>query len=247
MKSPYYVFHDCLTMTGLHFRFEPPSNFNNICMDVARSKPFPEGYECREPVFISSPKPRFYEVHNDIIVCQRVADLLEKECGNTIRLMPIHYTPDPQGKYPATDKYYFLWTPMLDCLEYTYGDPLPVYPTFRAEEIKRGRTPPETERPLLRIDLKKDVVADYPMFRAGGNHANPVFISEKLMKLCKAEKIYRMSYTPSKERLELIRKIENETKGLTYLLYDLSLLYGWVMHFPPGITREQMVALIPKD
>jgi len=56
-----------------------------------------------------------------------------------------------------------------------------------------------------------------------------------------------MSYTPSKERLELIRKIENETKGLTYLLYDLSLLYGWVMHFPPGITREQMVALIPKD
>jgi|GEM_PF-679987 len=247
MKSPYYTFHDCLTMAGLHFRLEPSSKFNEIRTDVRNSKPFPEGYECREPVFISSPKPRFYEVHNDIIVCQRVADLLEKECGNTIRLMPIHYTPDPQGKYPATDKYYFLWTPMLDCLEFMYGDPLPIAPALREHEKKRGIVLPEMETPLLNIKLKMDVVRDYPMFRVGGVNSHPVYISEKLMKRCKAEKIYRMRYTPYRENLELSREIINGNKKLYYLYYNLPIMYGWPADPPPGISREFLESIRPKD
>jgi len=247
MKSPYYAFFSYISTAGLHFRFDPPATFNEICIDVRESKPFPEGYECREPVFISSPKPRFYEVNNDIIVCQRVADLLEKECGNTIRLMPIHYTPDPQGKYPATDKYYFLWTPMLDCLELVYGDPLPTS-KFRQEDAARyGEIMPETERPLLDIRLKTDMVADYPMFRIGGVAARPVLITHQLMKICKSAKIYRIDYTPYRKEFELIRRTINSSKGLNYLLYNLPPICGWSAFPPPEISREFLESIRPKD
>ena len=234
-------------MAALSFRFEPPSNFNDICSAVRHSRPFPEGYECREPVFISSPKPRFYEVQTDIIVCQRVADLLEKECGNTIRLMPIHYTPDPQGKYPATDKYYFLWTPTLDCLELVYGDPLPTS-KFRQENAARhGEVMPETERPLLDIRLKTDVIADYPMFRLNDTVSRCVLITERLMKTCKAAKIYRMSYKPYREFFEGCRQSYNSYKGLNYLLYNLPPICGWSAFPPPEISREFLESIRPKD
>ncbi len=245
MKSPYYCYQSRPSMAGLNFRFEADSKFHDIWTKIEESAPFPDGYECHEPVFIGSPKPKFYDMWNDLVVSERLAEVLDREAGNKIRLFPIHYTPDPQTKFPATGKYFFLWVPKIDCLEYVYGDPLPVSDYFRKKEIKEGRTPPETERPILRIDLKVDIVADYPMFRFKSKTVEKCLMTEKIMKACKAEKFYGLHFSPYQDNLEHTRMFLNSRKGLDYLFYNLFPLYFIPGPPPPGITREFLTSLLP--
>lgn len=247
MKSPYYAYQSRPSMAGLSFKFDAPSKFHDVCVRVGASEVFPEGYECHEPVRIGSPKPRFYDMSSDIIVSERLAATLDREAGNKIRLIPLHYTPDAESKFPATDKYFFLWVPKIECLEYVYGDPLPTSEYFRKTEIKAGRTPPETERPLLDVKLKLDVAAEYPMFRISGATYNKSFMSADIMKVCKREKFYQIHFTSPQERLEHIRSGYNDPKGLDYLFYHLSPFYGVPGPAPAGISREYLISLLPKD
>lgn len=246
MTSPYYAYHDRHGMAGLRIRFEDDSKFHDVWTKVKEAYHFPTGYECHEPVFIGSPKPRFYDMWNDLIVSERLAEVLDREAGNKIRLIPIHYTSDPKSKFPATDKYYFLWVPKIDCLDYVYGDPLPVSDYFRKKEIKEGRTPPETVKPILRIDFKMDVIAERPLFRLEKTPRQMCFMTQKIMKVCKAEKFYGMHFTPNKENLEEIRFYQNCDNGLDYLWYNLSPLYGIPGPPPAGITREFLTSLLPR-
>lgn len=245
MKSPYYCYQSRPSMAGLRFRFVEGSKFYDIARSMDQETPFPEGYECHEPVFIGSPKPKFYDMASDAIVSERLAEVLDREAGNKIQLIPIHYTPDQQTKFPATSKYFFLWVPKIDCLEYVYGDPLPVSESFRKRELKEGRTTPEMERPLLQLNLKMDVVAQYPMFRPADTIYSRSFMTEKIMKACKAEKFYGLHFSPYKEDLEHIRGHSNYPKGLDYLLYNLSHFYGIPGPPPAGITREFLTSLLP--
>jgi hypothetical protein len=245
MKSPYYSYHDRHGMAGLRIRFEDDSKFHDVWTKVKETYDFPTGYECHEPVFIGSPKPRFYDMWNDLIVSERLAEVLDREAGNKIRLIPIHYTPDPKSKFPATDKYYFLWVPKIDCLDYVYGDPLPVSDYFRKKEMKEGRTPPETVKPILRIDLKMDVVSEYPMFRLKAETVERCLMTEKIMKACKAEKFYGLHFSPYQDNLEHTRMFLNSRKGLDYLFYNLFPLYFIPGPPPAGITREFLTSLLP--
>ena len=245
MKSPYYCYRARPSMAGLRFRFDSESKFHDVSVSVGNSLDFPEGYECHEPVFLGSPKPKFYDMCSDIIVSERLADVLAQEAGNKIRLMPIHYTPDPKSKFPATGKYFFLWVPKIDCLEYVYGDPMPVSDYFRKKEIKAGRTPPETERPLLQLNLNMEAVAEHPLFRPAEIIFTMSFMTEKIMKSCKAEKFHGLHFLPYKEDLELSRKTINSNKGLEYLWYNLPPIYGYPGNPPPTITKEYLLSLRP--
>lgn len=243
VKSTHYSFRDKSTMTGLHLSGNwAHHRFNKFICDGI---PLPADEKLDDPLALFAGRSRFYDIYQDWIVSEKIATVLREQAGQHIKLWPINidtniatvelpYPLPPSKRFPLTQPYYFLQVPVVECCLYTYGDPMPTDDSWKesVRQLNKGlqekgvgpeymKTLTETAIPITSITLDQDKIKDLPIFRTPLNDGDDVFCTDTIMRALKKAKVYGMDIEPHEYCLERWRKVQNQSKGIEGLIYNM--------------------------
>lgn len=225
-KHPYYEFGSKYSMSGIFADFSDHTAYAATLTRIQNGETLPDNFAMPGIMTISSGSKRPYDIFGNLIISERLAEVVHSHGGPRVKLFPIHQVDDPKAKFKVGMKFYLWQPPVISCLSFEYGDEMPTSEEWRKQTKKFNNSLgwdkpiPTTNKPVTRITLELDKLEGAPLF-IPKEYNDRIFASRDFVSACKKAKIWGINCSYSAhECLEGVRRVMNENNGISIWGYE---------------------------